>query len=120
MPRFVGLAHTVPGNFGRRPDHWDLLVDLPGPGLRAWRLGEPLAAPGWLPAAALAPHRRAYLRLEGATRSGVGWVQRIAAGECRVFADGPEVFRAALADAGIVEIQRAGSGWRRRFTRAAP
>jgi hypothetical protein len=96
MPRFVVLAHTVPGVFGRRPDHWDLLVDLPGPGLRTWRLGEPLAAPGWLPAEPLAPHRRAYLWLEGATRSGVGWVRRANAGECRVFVDGPEEFTRAL------------------------
>ena len=120
MPRFVVLAHTVPGCFGRRPDHWDLLVDLPGPGLRTWRLDAPLAAPGWLPAEPLAPHRRAYLRLEGATRSGVGWVQRAAAGEYRVFADGPDDFRAALAGAGIIEIQRAGAAWRRRFTRWSP
>lgn len=77
--RYVVLHHT-----GVEPEHFDLMVLLPGEEkLATWRI---LAGPetwvGQSPAAErIADHRVAYLEYEGVVSGGRGKVRRVAAGD---------------------------------------
>ena len=119
--RFAVLAHTLPNWSGDRPDHWDLLIGVPGRDLRAWRLADPLMVSGWRRIDPLPPHRAAYLFLEGSTRRGQGWVRRVAEGEARLWCDDRTAFRATLRAAdfsGLIDLASTAAGWRRCFTAA--
>ena len=85
MPRFVLLEHTAaPDDPAGR--HFDLLLEPPGDsaaGCRTWRLAAvPAAGGGAVPAAEVAPHRRAWLDHEaGAVSGGRGFARRIDGGD---------------------------------------
>jgi hypothetical protein len=96
--RYVVLHHT-----GVVPEHYDLMVSLPGAEkLLTWRV---LTAPEtWgrdRPAMErLADHRMAYLTYEGPVSGGRGRVKRVAEGEGEI---------AALAEPGVWRVRLEGS-----------
>lgn len=81
---YVVLHHT-----GVVPEHYDLMVLLPGAEkLLTWRILTPPETWGAAPPAAerIADHRVAYLTYEGEISGGRGQVKRVAAGEGEYFA----------------------------------
>jgi len=84
MPRFALLEHTCAPDdpVGR---HFDLLLEPSGPaatGCRTWRLAAlPKAGGDAVPAAEIAPHRRAWLdHVAGEVSGGRGFARRVDAG----------------------------------------
>lgn len=119
-PRYVLLEHTTgpatgPAEPGFRPDvHWDLLLEASGEaGLVSFRLAEnplTLLAGGVnrsIRAAALPPHRAAYLDYEGPVSGGRGAVRRLDRGVVERLSREPgrTAFRLAVGKmAGVYEI----------------
>lgn len=81
MPRFVILVHS-PGPRSIRPLHWDFMVE-DGDQLLTWALVREPTYDVEIEAEELAPHRLAYLELEGEISDGRGIVTRWDRGVCR-------------------------------------
>lgn len=89
MPNaFVILFHTGYGS-----DHLDLLLDIQGGSLAAWRLaasGNDIGQAAPIAAIKLPDHRREYLQYEGPISRGRGQVRRIDQGSVEVVQAGAD------------------------------
>lgn len=98
MPRFALLAHDWPD------PHWDLLLEA-GSVLKAWRVHQPLDAPGPLEIEQNVDHRPLYLDYEGEVSGGRGSVRR----------DDGGIYEGALGE-DLVDVILAGTRYQGRLT----
>jgi hypothetical protein len=103
-----------------RPDHFDLMFLQPSGSLRTWSVRRP-NSPGFLEAQSLPDHRTAYLRYEGPTKRGGGWVRRWTGGRFRPLVQQDRCWRLLVESPrllGLITFEQADDGgWRYVFQR---